>query len=232
MRNLRKLGLALMAVMALGAVVASAAQATNGEFTAGEYPAVVSAEQETGAEIVNRFVVGGVGVECEVATFGGTLEKPSSTLGIHPHYTNCETSLGTEATIDVTNGCGYLFHAGEGLNANDDVFAGTVDIHCESEGKTVETATAIVVTAGFCNIDVKTQTGINGITYTNITGSPKDVTIDVNSTNVEVKGTNVFLCPSAVTSATTGTYESKVTVKGFEDIAEGKQIDALISTEE
>lgn len=222
MRNLRKLGLVLMAVMALGAVVASAAQAES-QFTATEYPATITGHQEGE---VNRLVVGGITVECEVATFHGTLAGASSSLTVTPDYTGCETSLGTEATID-TAGCDYLFHAGAAVEgSNHDSYEGSVDVSCET-GKEIR------VTAGFCNVDVAAQSINSGITYTNLTNAEptEDVTVDVNST-VAVKGTNVFLCPSSVTSATTGTYESKVTIQGWTDPTEEKQIGVLVSTSE
>jgi hypothetical protein len=219
MRNLKALGTALMAVVALGAVFASASQAAS--LTAPPYPASLTAEQESGQ--VNKFVAGGLTVECKKATFTGTITAATSTPSATPTYEECETSLGTKAPID-TNGCSYQFHVTAGSG---DTFTGTVDVVCPPEKD-------ITVTAGLCTIHIKPQTGLNGITYTNITSAEAnkdDVTIDVVSNNIHAVITNVFGCPTEgpfPKTVTNAEYVSKVTVRGFNDPDTGVQRDLWI----
>ncbi len=215
MRNLKILGLAFVAVLAMSAMVASAAQASK--FTAAEYPATITGEQE-GGSTANRLTVGGAFVTCAQGNYHGTLSEASSTLSVSLDYTECETSFGTSATVD-NNGCGYTFHSGAGA---EDTWAGTADLVCPAGQE-------LTVTLGLCTVHVAPQANLGGITFTNKTeASPKDVTVEAE-TPVVVNVTNVFLCPLA-TGVQNGTLDTKVTVKAYKDTGgtEGAQIDTFI----
>lgn len=219
MHKIKTLGVAVVAVLAMSAVVASAAQASH--FTATKYPAIITGEQEEkGAGIENFFEVNAGKVaktECEIAKFKGTLAAASETLSMAPTYEKCSTTLGTAATID-TEGCTYLFHAGAVIaGTGEDSWSGTVDIVCPAGKKIKVTAPSGAIG---CTIEIGSQNGLGAITYTNITtAKPEDVTVDVNVEKIAYNVVNNFACPLTTGNFANGKYVSKVTVTGKEDLA-------------
>ncbi len=211
MRKLRTLGVALVAVVALGVVMASAAQASK--FTASEYPATITGEQEAGQ--INRLTIGSNYFQCGTGNYHGTMTEASSTLTTTIDITGCETSFGTEATVD-NNGCDYLLHSG--AEVTPDVFSATLDLVCPVEKE-------VTITLGLCTIHIKPQKGLGGVILTNKTeGTRKDVTVDT-SIQLEANVTNVFLCP-LTTGVQTVTTDGKDTYKAYKDgPPEGAQLD-------
>ncbi len=214
MRNLKTLGVAFVAMLALTAVVASAAQASS--FTAAEYPAKVTGEQLAAGP--NKLTLGSSSVTCSTGNYAGTLAGASSTLEVSLDYTGCKTSFETEATVD-NNGCTYLFHSG--ASTGTDKFAATADLKCPAGQE-------LTVTLGLCTVHIAPQNGLTGVTLTNNTGSPGDVTVTA-TTAVTVNVTNVFLCPLS-TGSQTATLDANVTVKAYKDTGgtEGAQLNALV----
>ncbi len=211
MRCLQILGGVLIAAWVANGLAVASAQGS--QFSATSFPAAITAEQEAGQ--TNQFEVGGSSVKCSTATFSATLAKARSTLTITPDYTGCTTSFGTEASVD-NNGCDFVLHAGSAQDESDDVFTGAADLVCPAGQE-------LKLTLGLCTIDIPAQEELEGVTYTNKTeASPHNVTVDLALTAVELKVTNVFLCPLSV-STTTGSYQSKILVKGYEDLAGGKE---------
>jgi hypothetical protein len=120
-RNLKILGLALVAVFAFGAMTASGAMAqTNGTLTVKKANTEVLPEGEvtltgvaTGAAEANQLEAFGQTVRCPEATYtghkyrsGDFLKTGAETITITPHYNR--------------NGCDYEFHIGEtSTHAND-----------------------------------------------------------------------------------------------------------------
>jgi hypothetical protein len=121
-KKLGVLGLALVAVFAMSAMLASAAQASNFQSGTGTYPTTVTGEQVSG-EVTKAIVakhefksVLGI-VKCTPTTFTGTLTAASSEFRVAPTYGN--TTAGTGCTIAGVAGpvvhmfgCEYLFTAG------------------------------------------------------------------------------------------------------------------------
>src|SRR6478609_910447 len=191
--KLRALGLALIAVFAMSAFVASAAQA--GEFTSTEgFPVTVTGEQVEGklegSETVLKkhefTTVAGV-VKCNAAKFDSTeFTKNSKELTLDAEYKEC-TLAGIEVTVDM-NGCDYLFTAG--------AFAGgtaPVETHVKCTGASLITIT----TSTKCQITIEQQT-LNGITTHNTGGAT--TTMDVLAT-INVTGTKYIVhegptCPN------------------------------------
>lgn len=230
-RNLKAIGLTLVAMFAMSAFVASAAQA--GQFTAGESPAVLTGEQTThNGETLHLFTAGLRKVQCKTALFEGTSTVPTTTLTIEPTYSNCE-SAGLPATVTL-NGCDYLFNEPEANGAD---FKGTVNIVCPA-GKTIEVhiySSAANHTAGtsLCTITVEPATKLGSNTYTNVAGSPDHVTVTSEVANIPVKiHGSALICGTATTS----TYTGGTTVKAYKDEAKagepyrhGAQINATVS---
>lgn len=103
MRNLKVLGLAFVAVLAMSAFAASSASANQATFTGG--PTTLGHDTE-GA--VNA-LTGAAGVECATATYPGSVS--GSTLTTALEFGGCITSAGAPATV-TPNGCHYTITLG------------------------------------------------------------------------------------------------------------------------
>jgi hypothetical protein len=185
-RNFKALGVAAVAVLAMSAFVASAAQA---QFTANEYPTSGTATNAVGNSV---FAVDGSNLEC-AGHYEGTLKEASTTVTVTPTYTGCKAFGFASATV-TTIGCDYVFHDA-GANT-----AGTVDVECSA-------GNVIKIVAGNCEVQVGSQTGLKSITYSN---SHPTVTVKATVTGITVNATkDGFLCPLSGTghktaSVTTG----------------------------
>ena len=132
-RKIQTLGLAFAAVLAMGAVIASAAQATtltaSNPTTGAHEHATISASQ-----IGNHTFKFGIRESiCSTAEFDGTLTGTDEALTVTPTYSGCSTKpiLGVSFRITITHeGCTYVLHAFEPYPKL------TTDIKCP-EGKKV-----------------------------------------------------------------------------------------------
>jgi hypothetical protein len=140
--SLKTLGLVLVAMLALGALVASGASALQPRLTVEKYPATLSGEQTAGAS--NEFVAeGGRTSKCENVKYSGTyteVEAKGESGGAVSalEYIGCTvTLLGniTPATITM-NGCQYRFTAGTFVSETE---ATGKEVHLECPtGKVIE----------------------------------------------------------------------------------------------
>jgi len=163
-RNLKALGLALVAMMAFGAVMASGASAQNGQLTpveliqteteggethihAGktlEEPFTLTGE-EVGAASENRLTAFGSRVQCPGSTYTGhkyevtpheLIPYGAETVTITPHYVNCTaTALGFPATVTM-NGCDYGLHL-EGTTGGETTYGVLATLECPNGGPQV-----------------------------------------------------------------------------------------------
>jgi hypothetical protein len=207
-RKLKSLGLALIAVFALGAV--SVASASAGTFTA-TAGATISGEQVSGtitAKTVakHEFTTAAGTVKCTTATFTGTAAAAeSATQELAPTYKECTLAGSVPVTIDV-NSCKYVFHAGT-------AGAATVDVRCPSSPITV------TVPGSTCEITIGgavggVNQGLGGITLDNSgTSTAMDIlaTIDVTGIHYIVHGS----CPNVPPPGTytDGSYRGVATIK-------------------
>jgi hypothetical protein len=195
-RNLKALGLALVAVLAITAVSASAAQAAH-RFTSESSVTFLKGEQKT----ENVFTTNGGTVRCTTARFeSGELKGTElSSVTVHPTYSGCTAFGFIGATVN-TEGCNYIIDAaGEGE-------MGTSTIECEAGHE-------IVVTAGTCTVKVPAQTpGTPTVDFTN-EGSGATASILVTATVEKIKYTSSGgICGA---SGENGTYTGTVLTKGF-----------------
>ncbi len=225
MRNLKALGLALVAVFALSAIAASAAQAEY-NLTPGVTPSFITAEQIAHAngnklEIPAR----GTKVECkEVLYKSGTLTGLNLTdVNVTPEYKNCTANGELAATVDV-NGCSIT------LTGETSGEQGVVHLLC-SAGKTIE----ITIPAISCTLKIHEQTPTaGGVKYTNTEASkPDDVdaTAEVSGVTYERVGTSTGCVAAAQKEGNDATLLTNITVKAFEDTggAEGKQVNLTVT---
>jgi len=182
-RNLKVLGLALVAVFAMSAVAASAASAANGVLTSTGPVTLVGDEDGTNALTGAN---GGV-VTCSGSTVAGhkvgTTELIPSGSGeatLTPNYVNCLTALsGTNHKTTVTlNGCDYKLTIGATTAGGG--YSVTADLVCPA---TKDVQVEVYPFAGselggvVCTITIQPQTGLTGPELTNVTGSPNDLTL-------------------------------------------------------
>jgi hypothetical protein len=195
-RKFKALGLATVAVLAMSAVVASAASA---QFTANSYPTTVTATSALGNDVLT---IDGTSQECQ-SHFQGTFSEETTALTITPIYSGCKFFGFASGTIAM-NGCDYVFHSN-----------GSFDVECPA-GK------VITYTAGNCEAQIGTQTGLKSII---LTSNPPHVDARFSITGMTVNVTkDGFLCPLTGTGHKTATYSqgSAMTVK---PISGGTSID-------
>jgi hypothetical protein len=172
-RNLKVLGMALVAMLAMSALGASMASADV--FESEKETTNVTAAQKT----ANVFTTTAGTVQCSTTTFKGTVTsatKKAQTIKVAPTYSGC-TGFGFPATIH-TEGCEYNLN----ITAGSGITTGTVDVECPA-GKEI-TVTAISAGVTKCTVHVPTQTGLKGVTYSSTgAGTTREivVTIDITS---------------------------------------------------
>jgi len=185
----KTLGLAMVAVLAMSAFVASAAQA---QYTASSYPTTVTAESALGNDV---FTTEGGTVEC-ASHFEGTLSEASKSLTITPKYTSCKAFGFAHATITLT-GCQYIFHS-----QNSSSSASTIICPIDA---------VIHVNAGNCEVQIGAQSPSGSVATSN-SGSHVNAQANVTGINYTVTKDG-FLCPFGGTGAKTGgTYKQGAAV--------------------
>ena len=188
-RNLKTLGVALCAVLALTAVVASAASAN---YTASSYPTTGTGTSEIGNDV---FKTEAGNVECK-SHFEGTLAASSTSLTVKAKYTECKAFGFLSASVNMRS-CDYLFPNPTGEK---DIWkAEKVQVKCTNA------AEPILITASTCKATVGEQTTAGSVDITNITNAVKDVTVQATVTGVAYNVTeDGFGCPFSGTGAKAG----------------------------
>jgi hypothetical protein len=216
LRNLKTLGLTVLAVAAIGAVSASAAQA--GDFTVGT-PGSGSALITAETDVINEFTINNGIVRCTTITIPATtVSNGTTTVEVAPKYTGCK-AFGVNAEIDM-NGCTYLFHTTAAAGG-----AATVDIKCPTVGG-VKQQIVVTPTGLACKPTIGEQAGLTGLIFTNAvnaTTGKDDLTLDVNINPLKEEGKGIkYTEPAGCAKPgtwTNGRYIGSVTINGFEDLA-------------
>jgi hypothetical protein len=192
-RNAKVLGLAIVAALALTAVMASAASATN--FTAASYPVKISGTQSES----HKFTVGGGTVTCTTATFSGEATAASETLTMVPTYSNCTAFgfVGAKVTGFSSTGCDYTFYSG-----------GNVDLDCASGHVTID--------AGDCTVTLEPgkNQSLHENVYTNNTPTSGKVTVHSNVTGIHATVIDDGFCVITPGTYTNATYTGTTVVEG------------------
>jgi hypothetical protein len=214
-RNLKALGLALVAVCAMSAFAASAAQATPAEFSWDSGTTKLDAVNGGGDHV---FTLTAGTVKCNTVTGHAAVSGTSapSVTGTEITYDDtggaadtCRGPLGSSALIEM-NGCHYTFQAGTTVaSAPNGHSTGTVDIaNCKNADK------SITVNAPGCVVHIPEQTGLGPVTYkttTNGATGKEDVSVIASITNIKYKHTG-FLCGNG--EASNGSYSGNATITG------------------
>jgi hypothetical protein len=206
-RNLKVLGLALVAVLALSASVASSAFAIefhSDSLSGNTWLTGVS----TGSHVTDA---AGSTITCKKATVSGTQSgKTAASVDLNISYGECTVAIGEfnlAATVNM-GGCQYSF------NANGEV--GVVN----ATGKTCSTEQITYRVSNFlgeCDVKIGPQTGLKSVKYGgSTTVANGTIGVSVNITNI--KGTSTGNLCSTTGEFTNGQYTSgPVTVSGFTD---------------
>lgn len=213
-RNLKVLGLALVAMFAMSVVVASAASAAVFKNPEGK-----SAKIEASQIGTHVFSVEGSNVECENATFTSEGEVASGTtvVRVTPVYTGCKAFGFLNATI-TTTGCHYDIHMT--TETSSVTFDGHIAVVCTGANK-------ITIVAGTCEATVGSQEGLTEVMSKNRPAeTPDDIVLEANVTGIKTnKVKDGFLCPLSGTGETTGTYVGDTKVIGKNG---GTQVDITV----
>jgi hypothetical protein len=206
MRNIKILGLALVAMFSMSAVMAVSASADT--LKAQAYPAQLTGTAEP--EFKDVFTTTAGTVTCPDSKYDATIGAnvlTGASVSVTPTYpaTGC-TGFGFPAVIH-HNSCSYQFKVLAGT-------AGTVNLACSGSDEMTITAVSAGVTK--CTVHVKPQTDIPGtVKYTNIAGG---ITLEVNLTGIHythTQGSGIGSCPSG--TGTTGSLVAKATISAESD---------------
>ena len=189
-RNLKALGLALVAVFALSAMAASSASAVD-KVTTGVSPAVLTGVSELGQFKITT--PGEPNVRCTTSKYNVKVASGASeitieptyegTLGVTPHAHHCNLSFAgaNEATVDL-NGCDYDLK-GETTGSDNGTDA-TVSVTCPA-GQEITITTNVG-----CTFHIPPQTPTSGgATTTNKSGK---VEVKVTSTGITYTTSGAF----------------------------------------
>lgn len=252
-RNLKALGLALVAAFALSAITASMASAQQGTLTA-DGPVTPKTDQ-TGLAGTNAFTAfaGPNVIECSATVYTGhkvltqaetaagkkheLIPVPATTITLTPHYGGtCTAKIGATAfpaTFDL-EGCDFVAHIGQTTGGVNGTYGVTLDVVCPTAHQIeliiwTNAASHASFTTPMCVIDVKEQTGLAGAHITdNSPAADDDLSILGTVTNIhaqKTKTTHPLLCPDVTTG--TASLHIDATVTGFN--AAGGKTDISLS---
>ena len=196
-RNLKALGLALAAVFALGAVIASSAAAEPAQFTVEGIGATETAKIKGGQTGTDTFSVGALPpLTCKTATLSGKAESDGAhftSVTLEPVYSECHVVIGGIFTFPATvtmNGCAYTFNATKNTVVGKP-FTADLTIECPINKKieihVYETKAKHEKNEPICTFDIFHQEIKNAIQLTNTPAGK--ITADVESAPVAVHNT-------------------------------------------
>jgi hypothetical protein len=255
-RNLKALGLALMAAFALSAMTASGASAQNQGWLTTDGTDVTLTGTETGGAGANAWTMFGGTMECPGSVYTGhkvltvketeegkkheRVPNKSTTFTTTPHYKqtndkgepNCVVAgTGLTVTIDM-NGCDYVIHIGTKIMAGEYNF--TLDIVCPT-GKEIATTMFHSINpkhegTPYCTMHIPPQNGLAGGKAKNTTSGHIGLIGTVEGIEmIRTKhGSGTLLCPTNSTFKS-AKWDTDVTLSG--DNAEGKATEISVSDE-
>jgi hypothetical protein len=213
--NIKPLGLAVLAMLAIGATTASSAQGAAPEFTTEVGPWIVEGDQLIPHILTIQL---GATVKCEKAHFVGTnVSKESDTIMFSPQYSEC-MFMGQPATA-TTNGCWYEF----GLVAKSSPPAAKMFSECP--GKPGENEIEFTSDVFECAVKFDQEVFLESTTFSN-TGNGAGRSIDANfvvkKLIYEVVGAGCVLEPKVYNN---GEYTGSAEFKAYKDeeSVKGKQ---------
>ncbi len=196
-RNLKVLGLALVAVFAFGAMLASAASAQNGIVTS-DGPFTLKGVNRAGSEeAANSLKAFGITLTCPNAAYTGhkvnvtpheKIANNSSSATITPAYGTCNITGGLKGTVDM-NGCDYVFDLGA-TTAVADQYKVTSTVVCPAGKHIVVTLftnpTFHAENKPFCHLTITEVSSYDGLLLKDNTSTPNSFALTGEIPNIEV----------------------------------------------
>jgi hypothetical protein len=214
-RNLKAFGLALVAMLAIGAIGAQAASAVvEHSFRSGAADFVLTGQNESYGTGNSKHVISatpGLKVECDVTFIGRNTGMTVDTVAIRPAYSNC----GNGVTVHNT-GCEYIFDSDTEQESGHSPSSehARVNIDCEHQHY-------IEFTISGCNIavyDTHDNTTVNqslsGVRYTQLSNHSGKHALTANITAKTVKSIVTAGGFCGLIGHPAGTYKS-MTYEGF-----------------
>ncbi len=220
-RNFKVLGLALVAVFAMSAVLASAAQAQVGKVTVSPSPAWLTGEvivHPNIGKVETLKLTGGQDLACEEVISKATVKNGETSITVVSQFNKCTAAIGTENhLVTVTmNDCDFQLSDLTTETPNSTTFTALSSLVCPVE-KQVEIhvyKSATTETEELCTYKVAPFVNKGGTVIHNVAGEPNDLTITHTVTEIPVTRTGSLLCGGA---SQTGFFTGSTTVKAFED---------------
>lgn len=230
-RNLKTLGLALMAVFAMSALAASSASAQTAGHITGSTHEFTLLGFESGAVAENSLTAFGNQTRCPGSTYTGhkvmthaettavppkthqPITSGETTVTLTPHYNqeNC-VSITPESTLSSTvdmNGCDYVLHSGVTTGEVAGTYGVTADVVCPTGQHILVTAFSSESHAfRLCTVTVGPQTGLSGAHLTNEAGG----IVRLKGSFTGIKATRSGLCGAATTE--TAVFHVNAEVEG------------------
>jgi len=175
MGKFKTLGAILVAVLALSAIGASAAQA-EGTFEAEEYTAGLVVEQTETLEFESEIGT----MECEEVDMAGLMTEDASAISVVPEFEGCSIG-GFEAIVEV-NGCELTIHGGEEISSEE--FDSPLDVCGSGESEAAAEITIVIPFTG-CQITIKGQAGLGGLIVRPGGFFPPDLVIGVQVAKID-----------------------------------------------
>jgi hypothetical protein len=231
-RNLKTLGLALVAAMALGAIGAQGASAVvEHSFRQGSEKTVLTAANESYTTGSSKNVVSftpGLTISCDVTFEGTQVGTIRDTVTVHPKYHNCSSSLGGSPTVH-TSGCNFILDSDTTTSSHSGVNEhAAVSLECESAHSA--SPHFIEATAPGCNFrieqthtspSVEVNQSLHGVRYSSVTHSGKNSgTLTATVRTIKFTANSGSLCGLAGHAAGTygsASYDGIGTLTGYTD---------------
>jgi hypothetical protein len=233
-RNLKLLGLAVGAMLAMSSMLASAAQAETGALTSAGFPSIVTGEQLGGV----TFDIGEGPIRtiaCN-SNLDATLVGPTDPVTFTPTYNNCNSQPGGPTPVTITmNGCDYTIGFSRPGTTGQPATTGEMHawVNCPAgqqiEIHVYETPALHAANVSTCTYDIKPQGPVPAGIYHNTFGAIPDVdaTINAKFTATSTLGVGGPICGgNPMTQHLPITLTGNYTLRAFQDFGgvEGAQI--------
>lgn len=210
--KLTKIAIALGAVLAMAAVVASGVSARMLKSNAGVNTVSLAGEDTAKT---HKLTIDGQNVTCESSKFmTGTINLPASTITTNAVYNNCTAFGFAGAKVNMGN-CHYRINTPTKLA--EDSYTASMDVICN--GTTGGANVMNIFSAVFgseCEVTIGAQAGKNHIIILNETANvPKDLTLNITLEGLTAtKNVDNGLCPLSGTGITNNVaHNGLLTVK-------------------
>jgi hypothetical protein len=219
-RNLKALGLAIVAVFAFGAVAASAASAQQAYLT-GDGPLSEFHGSQIGPASANRLTALGTFTHCGTVTGEGTLEGGSTehatTGAVVPTFANCTSTILGVATDINMNGCYFILHLQETTASPADTYGILATLHCEGTNRP--------------SVTITTNPDCTMTFDENAAGYPGLDVVDTTNGELDVKGTATGItlsasagCPGGAGTGKSASLDMEATITGVNEAGEPTNI--------